>query len=51
MGKQTKSRIRPVSTENKSLVARGEGGGRLDKMGEGEWKTQTSNYEMSKSRG
>ena len=36
MNKQ--SRNRSVNTESKLMVARWEGGGRMGKMGEGEWE-------------
>ena len=49
MNKQTKSRIRPVSTENKLMAARGKGWG-MDKMDEGEWEIRTSGYGMNKSQ-
>lgn len=45
MNKQIKSRIRPINTENKLRVARGEGG----KMSEGEWEAHVSRYGLSKS--
>ena len=35
---QTKIRIRPINTENKLLVARGEVGGGMGKMGKVEWR-------------
>ena len=35
MNKQTKNKTRPTNTENKLIIARGEGFGRLGKMGEG----------------
>ena len=38
MNEQTKSRIRPINTENKLMVARGKRGGEMCKMGEGEWR-------------
>ena len=36
MTKQTKSRIRPINTENKLMVAKGVGDGETGKMDEGE---------------
>ena len=48
MNKQTKSRIRPVNTENKLMVV-WEGGGRMCKMGEGDTKRQASSYRMNKT--
>lgn len=39
MKKILKIRIRPINTENKLTVARGEGDGGLAKKGEGEWET------------
>ena len=35
---QTKSRTRPVNTENKLMVARGEASGERHKTDEGEWE-------------
>lgn len=47
MNKQI-NRNRPINTENKFVVARGEGGGRMGKMCEEEWgkkqKAQRSNF-------
>ena len=44
MNKQTESKIRPLNTENKLMVPRGEGGGRLGKTGRGGWEIQASSY-------
>ena len=44
MNKQTRNRDRLINTENKLMVARGEGGGKLSKMGEREREIQTSSY-------
>ena len=49
MNKQTKSRLRPVNMENKLMVARRNGSGVMGKMGQGEWETQATRYEMSRS--
>ena len=49
MNKQTKSRIRPINTENKLMVARGERV-EMGKMGKGEWVIQASHYAMRKSQ-
>ena len=49
MNKQTKSRIRPINIENKLMVVRGEVSGGFDRMGEGRWEIQASNYGMNKS--
>ena len=38
------SRNRPLYTENKLMVAGGEGGEGMDTMGEGEWEVQASSY-------
>ena len=51
MNEQTKSRTRPVNTENKLMVAKGEAGGERHKTGEGEWEIQASSHGMSKSWG
>ena len=48
MNKQTKSRIRPIQTENKFLVARGEGVEEMGKIGEGEREIQTFSYGVNK---
>ena len=48
--KQTKSRIRPVNTENTLMVVRGNGGKEMSKISEGERETQASSYEMYKSQ-
>ena len=45
-----KSIIRPINTENRLMVARGERGGRIGKMGAGELETQASSYGMNKSQ-
>ena len=42
---QTKSRIRPINTENKLMVVRGVECWK--KTGEGEWELQTSSYGMN----
>ena len=47
---QTQSRIRPVNAENRLVVARGKGGRRMGKMGEGDWEILASSYGMSKSQ-
>ena len=49
MNKQTKSRKRPINTENKLIIASGEGWG-MGKMGAGQWEMQASGHGMSKSR-
>ena len=49
MNKQTKNSIQPINTENKLMVVRGEGDGRLGKMSEGEWEIQASGDGMNKS--
>ena len=41
MNKQTKSRTRPINTENKLMVARGKMGPGIGKMGEEKWKIQS----------
>lgn len=46
--KQTKIRIRPTNEEKKLIVARGEIGGRMDKMGEEKWEKQSSIYGLNK---
>ena len=48
--KQTKSRVRPINIGNKLVVARGERGGGLVKMGEGRREIQVSSDRMSKFR-
>ena len=45
---QTKSRIIPVNTEDKFMVARRKGQ-RIGKMNKGEWEIQASSYGMNKS--
>lgn len=41
ISKQTQRRIRPINTQNKLMVARGEVSGReMGKMGEREWEIQ-----------
>ena len=45
MNKQTKSRIRPLNTENNLMVARGKGMGKID---EGEREIVTSSYGKNK---
>ena len=45
MNKQIKSKFRPVNTENKWMVDRGE------VFGGGEWETQVYSYGMNKSWG
>lgn len=42
-----KSRISPVNTENKLMNARGEEGGGMGKMGEGETEIQASSCGLS----
>ena len=42
ISKQTKSRTRVINIENKLMIARGEGSGRMGKMSEGEWEIQAS---------
>ena len=37
-----KTETRPTNTENKLVVARGEGGGKTGKIGEGDEEVQTS---------
>jgi len=49
MKKQTKSRITPINTENKLMVALGKGNGGMGKMCEGEWEIQASRYGMNTS--
>ena len=44
---KTKSRIRPINTENKRLVVRKEQGGRIGKMSEGEREILDSTYSVS----
>ena len=45
-----KSRIRPINTENKLMVARGKEAGGRGKIGDGEWEIQhASSYRMNKS--
>lgn len=46
-----KSRIRPVNTENRLLIARRKGDGGIDDMGEGEGEVQASSYGVGKSWG
>ena len=46
-----KSRMKPINTENTLMVARGEVGGGMGKMGEGEWGIQASSYGIHKSWG
>lgn len=46
--KQTESRNRPINTKNKLMVLRE--GGRVDKMGEGEWLIQATGYGMNNSQ-
>ena len=43
---QTKSRIRPINTENKLTITRGKGRGESRK-GEEEWGIQASSYGMN----
>ena len=51
MNKQTKkTELDIISTENKLMVARGERGGDMGKMGEGKWEIQDSNHGMKKSQ-
>ena len=50
MNKQIKSRIRPINTENKLMVARGKMGLGLGKMGEGEQEIQASSSGMNESQ-
>lgn len=45
-----KSRHTLKNTENKLIVARGPGVGRIGKMGEEEWEAQASSYGMNRSR-
>ena len=50
--KQTKqNKINPIDTENRVMVARGEGGGVGEEMGEGVQKVQTSSYKINKPWG
>lgn len=44
------SKVRAVNTENKLVVARGEGAGRLGTTGEGEQEIQAPSLEVSKSQ-
>ena len=46
--KQSKRKIRPINTEDKLMVARGEGYGGMGKMGEGKWEIHASSYRMNK---
>lgn len=46
MKKQTKDRIRPVITEDKSMIARVEGGREMVNTGKGEWETQLIMFEQ-----
>ena len=50
MKKQTKSRIRPINTENKLMVERREGSLMMGKMGEGESGIQAFCYGKKESR-
>ena len=49
MNKQTKSRIRPIHTQNNLMAARGDRDGRLGEMSEGEWEIQAFSCEMNTS--
>lgn len=49
MNKQTESRIIPVNTEDKLLVARGEEDEGMNKTGEGQWEMYAPSYRMNKS--
>lgn len=44
MNKPSRSRVRPINTENKLRVATGKRGGMMGKMEEGEWEIQASSY-------
>ena len=46
---KTKSKNRPINTENTRMVARGEGGGGMSEVGEGEWEIQASTYGKNNS--
>ena len=46
--KQTKSRNRPITTDNKLMFARGEGGGRWAKWMKGDGRYRLPNNGMSK---
>lgn len=53
MNKQTttaKSRNRPIITENRLVVARGDGVEGVSKMGGGEWEVQASRHRMTVSQ-
>ena len=49
MNKQLQSRIRPMKTESKLMVARGKGGKGMGRMGEEEWEIEPFSCGMSKS--
>ena len=49
MNKQTKRRIRPINTENRLIVAKGERT-QDGQMGEGDWEIQASSCGMNKSQ-
>ena len=50
MNKQTKSRTRPINTENKLMVARGDWGRYLGKIGRGEREILAFSYGVNKSQ-
>ena len=50
MHKQRLSRNRPINTENQVVIASGEEGGGMGKMGEREWEVQASSFVMKKSQ-
>ena len=50
MNKPTKSRNRSINTENKLMVASGDGSGGMGKIDKGEWEIQPSSYGINKSQ-
>ena len=50
MKKQIKSKVRPINTDNKLMVAKGEGSWTLNKVDVGEKKIKASSYRKTKSQ-